>query len=200
MYLWRQLTDEQRREVMAFRLEQRRPWHSPPTLFDEGQFHLSAACYEHQAHIGYTTGRMADFCRRLLQVVEDCEATIFAWCLLPNHYHLLAATANLRALKKAVGQLHGRTSREWNLAEGAEGRTVWHGCSDRAMRSERHFWATINYIHNNPVHHGYVQRWDEWPYSSAKEYLQAMGREQAKVIWQQYPVLDFGKGWDAPGM
>jgi putative transposase len=196
MYVWKQLTPEQRKEVLAFRIEQHRPWHSPPTLFNEGQFHLNAACYEHAPHIGREAARMEDFSQRLLQTMGENNATVYAWCVLPNHYHLLAATENLRALKKEIGKLHGRTSLEWNLAEGTTGRTVWHNCADRGIRGARHFWATINYIQNNPVHHGYVQHWDEWPYSSAREYLETMGREQAKAIWLEYPVLDYGQGWD----
>ena len=54
----------------------------------------------------------------------------------------------------------------------------------------------IYYIHNNPVRHGYVKKWQEWPFSSAPEYLAAVGREQATAWWQEYPLLDYGAGWD----
>ena len=77
------------------------------------------------------------------------------------------------------------------------GRKVWYRCFDREIRSERHFWASVNYIHHNPVHHGYVEKWEEWPWSSASEYLRQIGREEAVRIWQKYPILDYGKGWDA---
>ena len=66
------------------------------------------------------------------------------------------------------------------------------------MRNERHHWATLNYIHNNPVHHGYVQRWQDWPFGSAVEYLEQQGIEKARERWRQYPVLEYGKGWDDP--
>ena len=64
------------------------------------------------------------------------------------------------------------------------------------MRSDRHFWATLNYVHHNPVHHGYVEHWQDWPFSSAPEYLAEMGRAEAERLWLEYPVLDYGKGWD----
>jgi putative transposase len=64
------------------------------------------------------------------------------------------------------------------------------------MKSERHFFATLNYVHNNPVHHGCVQHWQDWPWSSAAEFLEKMGYEKAKEIWRRYPVLDYGKNWD----
>jgi putative transposase len=64
------------------------------------------------------------------------------------------------------------------------------------MKSERHFWATLNYVHHNPVKHRYVKRWVDWPWSSAARYLEEVGREEAERIWSEYPVLDYGKQWD----
>jgi len=56
------------------------------------------------------------------------------------------------------------------------------------------------YIHHNPVRHGYVTRWQDWPYSSAQEFLAGLSREEAERIWREYPLEDYGKGWDEPGM
>ena len=78
------------------------------------------------------------------------------------------------------------------------GRKVFFRAAERAMRSDRHVWATLNYIHNNPVRHGYVDRWLEWPWSSAREYLSQVGRDEAARIWQSFPIRDFGEGWDDP--
>ena len=66
------------------------------------------------------------------------------------------------------------------------------------MRSDRHFWATMNYIHHNPVRHGYVTRWQEWPYSSVHEFLAGMSRDEAERIWHEFPLGDYGAGWDEP--
>jgi len=67
---------------------------------------------------------------------------------------------------------------------------------DRYMRSKRHKWATLNYVHHNPVKQGYVEKWNEWPWSSATAYLDSIGKEAAANIWEEYPILDYGKGWD----
>ena len=61
------------------------------------------------------------------------------------------------------------------------------------MRNERHHWATLNYIHNNPVHHGYVQRWQDWPFGSAVEYLEQQGIEKARERWRH---VAFGRADD----
>ena len=64
------------------------------------------------------------------------------------------------------------------------------------MKSERHFWVTLNYVHHNPIHHGYVERWQDWPWSSASDFLDRIGAQQALDIWREYPILDYGKKWD----
>jgi putative transposase len=59
----------------------------------------------------------------------------------------------------AFGELHGRTSFQINGEDNMRGRKVWHRFQDRCMRSDRHFYTSLNYIHNNPVKHGYVIKW-----------------------------------------
>jgi putative transposase len=54
----------------------------------------------------------------------------------------------------------------------------------------------VNYIHNNPVHHGHVDKWQDWPWPSATDFLDRVGREMAEKIWREYPILDYGKKWD----
>ena len=197
MYDWRSMTDEERAAALAARKAQGHPWHRPPhPCQGDGAYHLSAAGFEHTAVIGHSPERMAECEQGLLATLQPHAQERIAWCILPNHYHLLVETASLKAVLGALGQFHGRTSFQWNGEENTRGRKVWYKCADRAIRSERHFWATVNYIHHNPVHHGYVEQWQDWPYSSAKAYLDAVGRDEAGRIWLEYPLLDYGKGWD----
>jgi putative transposase len=68
------------------------------------------------------------------------------------------------------------------------------------MKSDRHFWATVNYVHHNPVHHGYVQQWQDWPFSSGGSLVEQLGRERVAQLWQEYPITDYGKSWDPPAL
>ncbi len=198
MYLWRKLNDVERQEVLKTRRELQRPWHGPPHRegWQTTQYHITAACYEHASIIGKSTARMDDFCEAWLGALSTAEALVHAWCLLPNHYHALITALDLKQVILSLGQLHGRTSHTWNKEEGTQGRHCWHRATDRAMRGEGHFWATTNYIHHNPVRHGYVARWTEWPWSSAHEYLNEIGKDEAAVKWKTFPVLQYGDGWD----
>jgi putative transposase len=198
MYRWRQLTDEERSSVPDERRGRKLPWHSPPHLeFDgAGTFLITAACYEHAHVIGSDAVRIAEFEEILLATTAEIGARVYAWCVLPNHYHVLVRVEVIKLLRVAVGQMHGRTSRYWNKADNALGRKVWFNFFDRPMRSTRHFWATMNYVHNNAVHHRYVTRWQDWPYSSAHKFLDDVGRDEAQRIWTEFPILDYGKDWD----
>jgi len=199
MYYWRSLTPEQRQTVLAERQRQHQPWHGPPHYVSaDGLYLLTAACYEHQPVIGFRSQRMAEFETELLTTGAAFASSIFAWIVLPNHYHLLLQSSELKALLAALGQLHGRTSHRWNGIEGVRGRKAWHRAAETAMKSERHFWATLNYVLNNAVRHGYVARWQDWPYSNAALYLEQTGRQEVERRWREYPIDDYGRDWDTP--
>lgn len=201
MYDWRKMTVEEQTEVLKWRKLNQRPWHSPPH-FDVGYgaYHIVGACYEHRPIIGKTPDRMGAFTDSLLEIGADGKDIIHAWCVLPNHYHLLVETDSLTRCELFLRGLHGRLPGEWNREDTAGGRKVFCGFADRFVRSEGHFWASVNYIHNNSVHHGYVTRWQEWPFSSAAAFIERMGRDEVRRIWLDYPILDYGKGWDDPDL
>ena len=198
MYEWRKLTTEQCEKLLTSRQKNCRPWHSPPHFEPDAPqcFHLSAACYEHSPIIGSTPLRMGAFESKLIELLSAGDRTLFAWCLLPNHWHALIRTDALKELVYDIGQMHGRVSFQWNDEDESRGRKCWHRCADRRIRSDRHFYVAMNYIHHNPVKHGYVTQWEEWPFSSAHDFIVEAGRDAALKQWQEYPVLDMGEGWD----
>lgn len=200
MYAWREMNASQRKEVLLQRRLDRRPWHSPPHFdYDAPHcFHLTAACLNHSPLIGQTPKRMSDFEADLVATLRDASLELRAWCVLPNHWHAVVKTADLKETLKRLGQLHGRMSRCWNLEDERVGRSCWFCCADRRIRNDAHYFATLNYVHHNPVHHRYVKHWQEWPFSSAEQWLADIGFDEASRIWKEYPLLDYGKGWDDP--
>lgn len=91
MYRWRQMTDEQRAAVLEQRREAHEPWHSPPHYESESTtyYMITAACFEHRHVIGHSPERMLAFEKELVEVLTSQSRTLFAWNLLPNHYHSL---------------------------------------------------------------------------------------------------------------
>ncbi|HBJ84588.1 MAG TPA: hypothetical protein DDZ88_12100 [Verrucomicrobiales bacterium] len=157
---------------------------------------ITAACYEHVAHIGLSPERMNAFTQAWLTVLGEHTQRVVAWVVLPNHYHALVATGEVLALLAALGQLHGRTSFHWNGEEHTRGRQVWCKAVETVMKSAEHFYATLNYVHHNPVKHRYAAKWTDWPWSSATGHLAEAGRAEVERLWRTYPVERYGAGWD----
>ena len=198
MYTWRKLSLEQREELLQYRIDRQMPLHSPPHYEAPGRqtYHLTAANFNHGTIVGAAPERMRDFAESLIGELSQPDMELFAWCLLPNHWHALVGLHELKPLLERIRKLHGRFSFRWNGEDDARGRQCWHGCADRRIRSQRHFYAARNYIHHNPVKHGFVANWCEWPYSSARQFLDDIGRVEAARLWRDFPPLDMGKKWD----
>jgi putative transposase len=196
MYEYRRLNPEQQQEVVSQRLAHGHPAHAPPHLVHDGSYYLlTAACYEHECHMQIVE-RRREALARLRQGLASIDAVLCAWVVLPNHYHLLAQVDDVQLLPAVFRSVHGPTAREWNLEDGCEGRKVWFRWTDRAIRSERHYYTALNYIHFNPVKHGCVPSPYDWAESSVHWYREHEGREWLKDCWIQYPVRGFGENWD----
>jgi putative transposase len=192
------MSASERKSALELRKAHHLPWHNPPHLDFEvaKQYLVSALCYEHAFIIGRNPERMTECESEILNLFHEFCFRVYAWCVLPNHYHVLVRTERIKELRKSIGQFHGRSSYKWNGEDNRRGRQVWYNCFERPMKSERHFFATLNYVHNNPVHHGYVKHWQDWPWSSAAEFLRDVGRDRAMQIWNKYPILGYGRKWD----
>ncbi len=125
---------------------------------------------------------------------------LIAWVVMPNHVHVLVRVYEGIALARIVQSWKSYTGRriaqlmseEERCRAGAgqpgnadahvghcragarRSRMVWmREYWDRFIRNEKHFAATVNYIHENPVKAGLVSHPEDWPWSSAKEYQEA---------------------------
>ena len=196
MYEWRTMTKAQCNEILRLRKQCKLPWHSPPHFgLDNGLYHITAACYEH-ACILNTPERLSAFETQLVAGLADSGvAEVRAWAVMPNHYHLLLKTA-LPEFGKWLHRLHNTTATRWNAEDEARGRKVWHRHADRQIRGEIHYFRTLNYIHANPVKHGYAGKSLDWPWCSYFQYEGRYGRDALVDWWRQYPVEGYGKGWD----
>ena len=195
MYEYRKLTPEQRREVVEQRLRMGYPPHSSPHPLKNHPFYLiTAACYEHK-HRLISSERRQELLNQLFETFTGEGIQILAWVVLPNHYHLLTQEVDFPWLSRQLRLIHGRFAYRWNQEDGLSGK-VWCSYSDRAIRSERHYYATLNYIHYNPVKHGFMGSPYDWKESSVHWYLEQNGREWLRDCWVKYPVKDYGKGWD----
>jgi len=132
----------------------------------------------------------------LFQELTNHSIETAGWVILPTHYHLLVEVENLDTVSDCLKQVHGQTAREWNLQDGQTGkRKVWYKFYDRVIRSDHHFYQALNYIHFNPVKHGFAKDPFEWVWSSLKVYFETNGREWLRSKWKEFPIQDMNHGW-----
>jgi putative transposase len=196
-YTYRHLTPEEQAAIVAQRRARGYPLHAPPHPYREaGWYMITAANYEH-APIMQAPERRSEFEQLILAELQRMSVDVAGWVVLPNHYHLLVGVDTLDTISAILKQVHGLTSRVWNLADGTTGkRRVWYKFTDRRIRDERHFYCALNYIHFNPVKHGYAAEPYAWEWSSVLFYLETQGREWLRHIWKDNPVGNFCAGCD----
>ena len=93
-----------------------------------------------------------------------------AWCLMPNHVHLILVPSDPDGLRGALGEAHRRYSRRINFAHGWTG-YLWQGRFASYPMDDAHLFAAIRYVENNPVAAKMVTEADDWRWSSARAHL-----------------------------
>jgi putative transposase len=166
-YEYRKLSPVERKQIVEERKRRGYPLHQPPHPYQEGgSFLITAANYEHK-HLMATPERRTQIANLLNEGFRGINAEIYAWVVLPNHYHISVGVASFTEISDIIKQIHGSTSRLWNIEDSMTGRRkVWYRFYDRMIHNELQLNQAINYIHFNPVKHGYVKDGFDWLWSS----------------------------------
>jgi REP element-mobilizing transposase RayT len=131
---------------------------------------------------------------------------LFAWCMMTNHVHLLAATNNeplekiMRdhkrhtsiELKAAITEHPGESRKEWMIwmmqRAGKKNNNnidwqLWQQDNHpELIHSVEMLSQKLDYIHNNPVKAGFVAKPEDWLYSSAIDYAGGKGLLTVEVL------------------
>jgi putative transposase len=128
-------------------------------------------------------------------VAEHCAAegvAVWAYCLMPNHVHLILVPPEEAALRRALGEAHRRYTRRVNLREDWRG-YLWQGRFASFVMDERHLLAAARYVELNPLRAGLVRRAADWRWSSARAHL--AGKDDA--LAEAAPLLELVPDWTA---
>ncbi len=96
--------------------------------------------------------------------------SIWCYCLMPNHVHLIVVPSTETSLAKAIGRTHSDYARIINDRERWQGH-LWQARFASFPMDEGHLVAATRYVLLNPVVAGIVRRPEEWKYSSARAHL-----------------------------
>lgn len=90
-----------------------------------------------------------------------------AWCIMPNHVHVLIHTHAGFPLGKIVQSWKSRSAKQANALLARKGEFWAADYFDRYIRDGEHYAKALNYIHANPVKAGLCIKAEDWPWSSA---------------------------------
>jgi REP element-mobilizing transposase RayT len=101
----------------------------------------------------------------LADVVKEYQWTCYAYCLMPNHYHLLIETAS-PTLSAGMRQLNGIFTQAINRRHKKTGHLFQGRFKAILVQKDSHLLELCRYIVLNPVKAGIVQPPDAWRWSS----------------------------------
>lgn len=91
---------------------------------------------------------------------------VWAYCLMPNHVHLIAQGREKRSIPDAIGNAHRAYSRSANERREVTGH-LWANRYFSTPLDDLHLWAAVRYVELNPVRARLVTNPVDYPWSSA---------------------------------
>ena len=171
-------------------------WHHQPIhFFLPGQFYLVTAGTLYRQHYFHGEDRLSFLQEELLNTLEQYGWLSQSWAVFSNHYHFIArAPENAESLKSMLKKLHSSTARTINRLDFTVGRQVWFQYWDTCLTYERSYLVRLNYVNNNPVHHGLVPVATLYPYCSASWFEQrakpSFRRKVASFKYDHLKIID----------
>jgi putative transposase len=136
--------------------------------------------------------------RRLIAAAaRRAGAEVWAYCLMPNHVHLIVVPRDADGLRATVAEAHRRYTGAINARFGWTGH-LFQGRFGAVAMDEEHLLAAARYVALNPVAAGLVRRAEDWPWSSARAHLAARDDDLAIVAPLLARIPDFAGLLAAP--
>lgn len=129
----------------------------------------------------------AFFTARYIKHVSPVADT-YCYCLLPNHFHCVVKIKEETQLERhfhevkrnkhfsvellpefimeRFSNLLNSYAKAYNKMYNRKGALFIDYLRRKQIESDEQFWATVYYVHNNPVHHGYCTDLSKWKWSS----------------------------------
>ncbi|MBL6953658.1 MAG: transposase [Alphaproteobacteria bacterium] len=122
----------------------------------------------------------------------EAGTEIWAYCLMPNHVHLMLLPDDEDGLHNTLQEAHRRYTRHINTQKGWKG-NLWQGRFASCPMDERHMLAAARYVELNPVLAGLTRRAEDWRWSSARAHLAGENDGVVRVT----PLLEARPDWPA---
>lgn len=131
----------------------------------------------------------ADFVGLLEDSRSRTDMRVLAYCLMPNHWHLLLWPQTDQALARFTHRLTLTHTQRWHVQHNTVGRGHLYQARYKsfAVNDDDHLTTVCRYIERNPLRAGLVERAEDWAWSSLR---QRIGRTlQDEISLTALPLL-----------
>jgi putative transposase len=133
-------------------------------------------------------GQYEDFLALLEEGMNFVPMRLLAYCLMPNHWHLVVYPRGDGDLAKFLQRVTLTHTQRYH----AHTRTVGYGhvyqgrYKSLPVERNSHFLGLIRYVERNALRAGLVKRAEDWPWSSV--HVRLYGNEEQKKLLSRWPV------------
>lgn len=100
--------------------------------------------------------------------LEKYNVEIYAYCIMPNHFHLLIK-ADLEELASFMAKILAAFAKYYNKKHNRVGYVFQGRYKSQCVENIGYFWNCLRYIHNNPQYLKEVENIVDYKHSSMKE-------------------------------
>jgi putative transposase len=117
------------------------------------------------------------FVRILTEAPGQVPMRLLAWCLMPNHWHLVVWPRRDGELSDYLRWVTVTHTQRWHAAHGTSGTgPLYQGrFKSFPVQSDEHYWIVCRYVERNPLRANLVKSARLWPWSSLPRRAQADG-------------------------
>ncbi len=110
------------------------------------------------------------FIELLKETGDMWNLRVGAYCLIPNHYHLLIQTPNAN-LSRCMRHINGVYTQRFNRNHHLDGQLFRGRYKAILVEGDSYLLELLRYIHRNPLEAGLIEVLDRYPWSSHRGYL-----------------------------
>ena len=106
----------------------------------------------------------------LIDTSEQWNLSVAAYCLMPNHYHLLVQTPDAN-ISRCMRHIDGVYTQRFNRRHECDGPLFRGRYKSILVEADSYLLTLIRYIHRNPLKAGLTDKLDHYQWSSHRGYL-----------------------------
>jgi putative transposase len=129
------------------------------------------------------------FLRIIGETARLIPVEIFAYTIMPNHWHMVLRPIKDKDLGNFIQRLTTTHVRRWHLHRNSVGSGHLYQGTYKSfpIQDDEHFLTVCRYVEQNPLRAGLVQRAEDWRWSSLRSSI-TRTTKQGDVVLTEWPV------------